>query len=58
MNLLLQVTFKEKAEAAIKEITSRGKLPIIVGGTGSISKVYYMDFIIVARVPTIRTFVY
>lgn len=26
--------FKEKAEAAIKEITSRGKLPIIVGGTG------------------------
>ena len=26
--------FKEKAEAAIAEITSRGKLPIIVGGTG------------------------
>ena len=26
--------FKEKAEAAIADITSRGKLPIIVGGTG------------------------
>ena len=28
------VDFKERAEALIKEITARGRLPIIVGGTG------------------------
>lgn len=50
--------FKEKAEAAIAGITSRGKLPIIVDGTGLYIDTHYMDFIIVAKGRMIRTIVY
>ena len=38
------VDFKERAEKLIDEITARGKLPIIVGGTGLYIKALLEDY--------------
>lgn len=38
------VDFKERAERLIDEITARGKLPIIVGGTGLYIKALLEDY--------------
>ena len=37
--------FQQMAKDALKEIYAKGKIPLIVGGTDSISKVFYMILI-------------
>ena len=47
--------FQQMAKDALKEIYAKGKIPLIVGGTDSISKVFYMILISQKKMETRNT---